>query len=63
MPYKHITRCKLDIMQVEWGIKGLKRKREGLMKRFGSTKPKFNHHFQFVALFTNFPHKKKRHFT
>jgi hypothetical protein len=35
---------------MEWGIKGLKRKWEGLMKRFVSTKPKFNHLFQFVAL-------------
>jgi hypothetical protein len=50
-------------MQVEWGIKGLKRKWEGLMKRFVSTKPKFNHLFQFVALFTNFPHKRRRDLT
>ncbi len=33
------------------------------MKRFSSTKPNFNHLFQFVALLANFLHRKKRNLT
>ncbi len=33
------------------------------MKRFSSTKQKFSHLFQFVALLVNFLHKNKRNLT
>jgi hypothetical protein len=33
------------------------------MKRFNSTKPKFSHLFQFVALLANFLHRNKRNLT
>ncbi len=50
-------------MQVEWGIGCLKRKWRRFVKRFDSTKSKFNHLFQCVVLLTNFLHRKKRDLT
>jgi hypothetical protein len=48
---------------MEWGIGGLKRKWRKLLKRFDSTKSKFNHLFQYVVLFFNLMHRKKKDLT
>jgi hypothetical protein len=50
-------------MQVEWGIRSLKRKWKKLVKRFDSTKSKFNHLFQYNVLLINFLHRRKRDLT
>jgi len=43
--------------------RSLKRKWRRLMKIFNSTKPKFSHLFQFVALLVNFLHRSKKNLT
>jgi hypothetical protein len=50
-------------VQVEWGIGGLKRKWRHFMKKFDSTKPKYEHLFQALAFLTNFLHKKRMDLT
>jgi hypothetical protein len=50
-------------MQVEWGIGGLKIKWKSLVKKFDSTKSKFNHLFQYVVLLANFLYRRKRDLT
>jgi hypothetical protein len=47
----------------EWGIGGLKRKWKKLMKRFDSTKPKYNHLFRTIIIFINFLYMHHLDFT
>jgi hypothetical protein len=44
-------------VKVEWGIRGLMSKWRRLMKRFDSTKQKYNHLFRATTLLTNFLHR------
>lgn len=50
----HVGYC----VRVEWGIDGLKRKFQRLMKRFDATKPKYDHWFIAMALLMNFMHQR-----
>ncbi len=50
-------------VKVEWGIGGLKAKWRRLMKRFDSTKKKYNHLFMATSLLINFLHRCRQNFT
>jgi hypothetical protein len=50
-------------VRVEWGIRGLKSKWRMLMKRFDSTKQKYNHLFKATTFLTNFLHSHRQDFT
>jgi hypothetical protein len=49
-------------VKVEWGIGGLKSKWRRLMKRFDSTKQKYNHLFRARTFLTNFLHRHHQNF-
>jgi hypothetical protein len=43
-------------LKMEWGIGGLKHKWKQLMRKFDSTKPKYNTLFKATTLLINFLH-------
>ncbi len=51
------------MVQVEWGIGGLKRKWKRLMKRFDSTKPRYSRLFKYGTLLINFMHRRRMDLT
>jgi hypothetical protein len=50
-------------VRVEWGIWRFQMQMEKLMKRFNSTKPKYNHLFKAIVIFINFLHRCHLDFT